>query len=110
MGSLLRVHLIQLIGRSISWHVPLHVCDVAFGRQSAAGHVICYAVRFPRNMVVRHWSTQGPLGSFDVLNHPVDGMSLGFLVDPEHEAYQELAVAKDPDRELEIRARVDQCL
>ena len=43
----------------------------------------------------------------DILNCPVDGVSLGFLVDPEHEAYQELAIAKDPDRELEVWARVD---
>ena len=46
----------------------------------------------------------------DVLNRPVDGVSLGLLVDPEHEVYQELAVAKDPDRESEVWARVGQCL
>ena len=109
-GSLLRVHLIQLIGRSIGWHVPLHVCDVAFGRQGAACHVVCKAVCFPRNMTVCHRSTQGPLSLFDVLDRPIDGMSLGLLVNPEHEAYQELAVAKDPDRELEIRVGIDQCL
>ena len=61
-------------------------------------------------MTIRHWPSQGPFGMFDVLNRPVDGMSLGFFVDPEHETYQELAVAKDPDRESEIRAGVDQCL
>ena len=61
-------------------------------------------------MTVHHQSTQGPFGSFDVLERPVDGMSLGLLVDPEQKAYQELAVAKDPDRESEIRAEVDQCL
>ena len=38
------------------------------------------------------------------------GVLLGFLVDPEHEAYQELAVAKDPDQESEVRARVNQGL
>ena len=37
-------------------------------------------------------------------------MSLGLLVDLEHETYQELDVAKDPDRESEIRAGVNQCL
>ena len=109
-GSLLGIHLVQLVGRSISWHVPLHVCDIAFGRQGVACHVICYTVRFPCNMTLRHRSTQGPLGSFDVLDRPVDGMFLGLLVDPEHEAYQELAVAKDSDRESEVRAGVDQCL
>ena len=60
--------------------------------------------------MVCHQSSQGPLGSFDILDRPVDGMSLGLLVDPEHEAYQELAVAKDPDQETEIRAGVDQCM
>ena len=50
------------------------------------------------------------LGSFDILDHPVDGVSLGLFVDPEHEAYQELAVAKEPDRESEVWAGVDQCL
>ena len=37
-------------------------------------------------------------------------MSLGLLVDSEHKAYQELAVAKDPDRKSEVGAGVDQCL
>ena len=37
-------------------------------------------------------------------------MSLELLVDPEHKTYQELAVAKDPDRKLEIRAGIDQFL
>ena len=60
--------------------------------------------------MICHQSSQGPFGSFDVLDRPVDGVSLGFLVDPEHEAYQELAVAKDPDRESEVWARVNQCL
>ena len=60
--------------------------------------------------MVYHQSTQRLFGSFDVLDRPVDGMLLGLLVDPEHKAYQELAVAKDPDRESEIRAGVDQCL
>ena len=110
MGSLLCVHLVQLVGRSISWHVPLHVCDIAFGLQSMACHVIHYAVRLSRNMTVHHRPTQGPLGLFDVLDRPVDGMLLGFLVDPEHEAYQEIAVTKDPDRESKIRTRVDQYL
>ena len=58
-------------------------------------------------MTVCHRSTQGPLGSFDVLDHPVDGMSLGLLVDPEHEVYQELAVAEDPDRESEVWVSVN---
>ena len=47
---------------------------------------------------------------FDVLDCPVDGVSLGLLVDPEHESYQKLAVAKDSDRESEIGAGVDQRL
>ena len=110
MGSLLCVHLVQLVGRSIRWHVPLHVCYVAFGCQGAACHVIRYAVHFPCNVTVRHRPSQGPLGLFDVLDRPVDGVSLGLLVDPEHESYQELAVAKDPDGESENRAGVNQCL
>ena len=60
--------------------------------------------------MIRHWSSQCPFGSFDVLDRPVDGVLLGFLVDPEHESYQKLAVAKDSDRESEIRAGVDQRL
>ena len=84
--------------------------DIAFGRQSPACHVICYAVGLSRNMMIRHWSSQGPFGLFDVLDRPVDGVSLGILVDPEHESYQKLAVAKDSDRESEIRAGVDQRL
>ena len=43
----------------------------------------------------------------DVLDCPVDGVSLGFLIDPEHEAYQELAIAKNPDQESEVQAIVD---
>ena len=61
-------------------------------------------------MMVRQQSSQGPLDLLDVLGRPVDGMLLGLLVDPEHETYQELAVAKDPDWKLEIRAGVNQCL
>ena len=110
MGSLRCLHLVQLVGRSIRWHVPLHIGDIAFGRQGAACHVIRYAVHFSRNMTVCHRPTQGSLGSFDVLNHPVDGMLLGLFIDLKHEAYQELAVAKDPDRESEIWAGVDQRL
>ena len=77
---------------------------------SSACHVIRYAVGFTRDLTVRDRPSQGPFGSFDVLDCPVDGMSLGLLVDPEHEMYQELAIAKDPNRELEVWARVDQCL
>ena len=106
----MRIHFIQLIGRGVGWHVSLHVCDVAFGRQSSACHVICHAVGLSRNVTIRHWSSQGPFGSFDVLDRPVDGVSLGLLIDPKHEAYQELAVAKDPDRESEIRVGINQCL
>ena len=46
----------------------------------------------------------------DILDCLVDGVLLGLLVDPEHEVYQELAIAKDPDQELEVRARVCQGL
>ena len=46
----------------------------------------------------------------DILNCPVDGMSLELLVDPKHKTYQELAVTKDPDRKLEIQVGLDQCL
>ena len=61
-------------------------------------------------MTVRHWPTQRLLGSFDVLDRPVDGMSLGLLIDLKNETYQELAVTKDPNRGSEIQAGVDQCL
>ena len=57
-------------------------------------------------MTVCHWSAKDPLSMLHVLYHPVDGVSLGSLADVEHEAYQELAVAKDPDWELEVRLRV----
>ena len=73
-------------------------------------HVICYAVCLSRNMTICHRTSQGPFGSLHVLDCPVDGVSLGLLVDSEHKAYQELAVAKDPDRESEVWARVNQCL
>ena len=43
-----------------------------------------------------------------ILDHPVDDVSLGFLADLEHEAYQELAVTEDPDWESEVRSGVKQ--
>ena len=61
-------------------------------------------------MTICHRPSQGPFGLFDILDRAVDGVLLGLLVDLEHESYQELAVAKDPDRESEIQAGVDQCL
>ena len=91
-------------------YVPLHICDVAFGLQSLACHIIRYAVHFLCDVTVCHWPSQALFSSFDILDHPVDGVPLGLLIDPEHESYQELAVAKDPDRESEIWAGVDQCL
>ena len=107
---MLSVYLIHLIRRGIGWYVSLHVCDVALGRQSSACHVIRYAISLSRNVAICHRPSQGPFGSFDIFDRPVDGVSLRLLVDPEHEADQELAVAKDPDRESEVRAGVDQCL
>ena len=70
-------------------------------------HVVCHAVSLLHDTAVCNRSAQDSLGMLDVLDHPIYGVSLGLLVDPEHEAYQELAIAKDPDRESEIQARVD---
>ena len=105
---MLRVHFLHLIGGGIARHIPMHVCDIAFSRKRATHHVVSYAVCFPHNMMVRHWSSKDSFGMLDILDRPVDGVSLGFLVDLKHEAYQELAIAKDPDWESEVWARVDQ--
>ena len=73
-------------------------------------HVIPHVVSILSDMVVCHKATYGLFGVLDILDLPVDGVLLGLLVDPEHEADQELPVTKYPDRELEVWSRVKQGL
>ena len=103
--ALLRVHILQLVGRRVRRGFAGPERDVALRGQGSASHVICHRVGVPRNVPVGDGSAESPLGPPYFLYRPIDGMPLRSFVDPQHKADQQLAVAEDPDWQSEVGAR-----